>query len=401
MQPTCPATVNANDILVAHVAWNDTSSGPFTPGGWTLLDGPQNIGTTPNGRHWVFGKIAAGTEDGAAVDFGDQGGTVKRWGRIYSFTGFTGGTIAELCNGFAATAHATDPQMPTVTTTLVGALAVACVAQNDDNAVGSATGESGGDWVEAVAEYTATTGGGVMMQLQTCTPTGNPGTVSGGSAATTNDPCGVIGFQIRASAPQDVTPGIVAATTTRFTPSVATTDNKEVTPGAPTVATTRFAPTAVVDTGVVPGTVGLGTTLLAPAITVTDNKDVTPGIVAVSTVLFTPTAIVNTIPVPGTVSVVTSPFAPTAIATDNKDVTPGFAAMSTALQTPAVAITQNVEVVPGTVALALSGFAPSHVQDLSLVPDTASAPVTAFSPSVSAGQTGGKVGVTVFATNER
>ena len=197
LQPACPATVNPGDIFVAHVAWNNTSDAPSTPGGWTLLDGPRNIGTTPHGRHWIFGKIADGSEDGAAISFGTAGGTTKRWGRIYSFIGRVSGSVIGLVRGFAATSHATDPQMPTVTTTRTGALAIACVAQNDDNTVASATGESGGNWVEAVAEYTATTGTGVMMQIQTATPTGDPGTISGGSAATANDPCGVIGFEVR------------------------------------------------------------------------------------------------------------------------------------------------------------------------------------------------------------
>ena len=78
-----------------------------------------------------------------------------RSGRCYSFSGFVSGTITDLVLGFAATSHATDPQMPTVTTTVTGGLAVACTAQNDNNAQVSATGETGGDWIEAVAEYTA------------------------------------------------------------------------------------------------------------------------------------------------------------------------------------------------------------------------------------------------------
>jgi len=197
LEGPAPATVNAGDMLIAHVAWNNTTDEPSTPSGWTLLDGPRNIGTTPNGRHWVFGKIADGTEDGATIQFGTAGGVTKRWGRIYRFTGRTSGAgITDLATGFAATSHATDPQMPTVTTSVAGALAIALVAQNDDNAQASATGETGGDWVEAIAEYTATTGTGVGMGLQTSTPTGDPGTVTGGSIATANDPCGVIGFSL-------------------------------------------------------------------------------------------------------------------------------------------------------------------------------------------------------------
>ena len=200
LSPLCPATVDAGDILIAHVAQFGVTATPATPSGWTLLDGPRNLGTAPDGRHWIFGKIAAGTEDGTAVAFGTGGAAQKRWARVYSFAGYVSGTIADCVTGFAFTAHATDPQMPSVTTTKAGSRAVACVAQTDDNAIASATGESGGDWIEAVAEFTSTVGAGVMMQIQTAAMA-SPGTISGGTAATTDDPCGVIAFEIRDAVP--------------------------------------------------------------------------------------------------------------------------------------------------------------------------------------------------------
>ena len=197
LSPACPATVNAGDILIAHVFWEGTSTTPSTPSGWELLSGPHLIETTI-AQHWVYGRVADGSEDGAAVAFGAPAVTTQRAARIYSFTGrLDNGAIAELCGGYAHLSHATDPAMPTVTTPRAGALAVALVAQNDNNATGDATGESGGDWVEATAEYTVALTPGLTLQIQTCTPTSNPGTVSGGTVATTNDPCGVIGFYIQ------------------------------------------------------------------------------------------------------------------------------------------------------------------------------------------------------------
>ena len=200
LSPLCPATVDAGDILIAHVFWEGTTTAPSTPSGWTLLSGPHVIETTI-ARHWVFGKIADGTEDGAAVAFGSPAVTTQRGARVYSFSGRVSGTITDLVVGFAHLSHATDPQMPTVTTTISGGLAVALVGQNDNNTAADATGETGGNWVEAVAEFTAALTPGLMMQIQTATPTGDPGTISGGSVATTNDPCGVIGFEIRPSVP--------------------------------------------------------------------------------------------------------------------------------------------------------------------------------------------------------
>lgn len=197
LSPANPATVNANDILIIHAYYEGTTAAPATPNGFTLLgSSPYTIESTI-GRHWVFGKIADGTEGGASNALGTAGGTDQRAARVYRFSGYVGpGAITDITGSFAHLSHATDPQMPTVTTSVNGGLAVALVAQNDNNAAGNATGESGGDWTEATAEYTANLTPGLMLQVQTATPTANPGTISGGSVATTNDPCGVIGFAI-------------------------------------------------------------------------------------------------------------------------------------------------------------------------------------------------------------
>jgi hypothetical protein len=199
LSPLCPATVTAGQILIAHVFWEGTTSAPSDPSGWTPLSGPHVIETTI-ARHWVYGRIADGSEDGSAVAFGAPAVTTQRAARIYSFNGRVSGAIADLVRGFAPTSHATDPQMPSVTTTVAGSLAVALVAQNDNNAFASPTGESGGDWVEGVAEYTVALTPGLSLGIQTAAMA-SVGTISGGSMATTNDPCGVIAFEIRDSVP--------------------------------------------------------------------------------------------------------------------------------------------------------------------------------------------------------
>lgn len=197
LSPLCPAVVDAGDVLIAHTYWEDTTTAPSTPSGWTLLDGPRVIETTI-GRHWIFGKVADGTEDGASVALGSPAVTTQRGARVYSFAGRVSGAITELVQGFSATSHATNPQMPTVSTTHLASLAVACVAQNDNNTAASASGEAGGDWTESVAEFTSALTPGLMLQVQTAVLDTNPGTISGGSVATTSDPCGVIAFEIRA-----------------------------------------------------------------------------------------------------------------------------------------------------------------------------------------------------------
>src|SRR5688572_15318251 len=80
LSPACPATVDAGDILLAHVFHEGTANEPSTPSGWTLLHGPEVIQSTI-ARHWCFGRVADGTEDGAAVAFGTAGGTNQRGAR--------------------------------------------------------------------------------------------------------------------------------------------------------------------------------------------------------------------------------------------------------------------------------------------------------------------------------
>ena len=199
LNPTCPATVDVGDILIAHVAYEGTATTPSTPAGWTLLTASGYAVETNDAMHWIFGKIAVGNEDSAAISFGTPAVTTMRTGRIYSFSGRTSGTILQCVPtaSFAHLSNATDPAFPDVTTTTIGALAVACIYQMDDNGLVSATGESGGNWTEAVAEYAQSdTTPDSQLGLQTCTPTANPGTVTGGTISTANDSVGVIGFQI-------------------------------------------------------------------------------------------------------------------------------------------------------------------------------------------------------------
>src|SRR5688572_17803819 len=79
LSPACPATVDAGDILILQTAWEGTTTAPSDPAGWTPLFGPQDVGTaTVVARHWVYGKIADGSEDGAAVALGSPAVTTQR-----------------------------------------------------------------------------------------------------------------------------------------------------------------------------------------------------------------------------------------------------------------------------------------------------------------------------------
>ena len=204
----CPAVIAANDILLAHLIWLDDVSQPTDPSGWTRLYTSSGLGAalgtgTPVGRSYVYGKLAVGTEDGTTVNFGTAGGTAGRFGRIYSFAGYVSGSIQGVIPtaSFSDIPKEDDPGLPTVTTTIAGALAIALIAQDDNNALAAGGAQTGGTWAEGVAEFVSTTVGaqGGVCQIQTCTPTANPGTVTGGVLTTVTDESSTIGFEIRPS----------------------------------------------------------------------------------------------------------------------------------------------------------------------------------------------------------
>lgn len=206
LSPTCPATVDAGDILIAHVFHLNITTAPTEPADWDLLYGPANLGTgTAVGRAWLYGKIAVGDEDGDAISFGTAGGTSGRAARIRSFSGRVSGTLADCVPASQMSdipSEASIP-LPTVTTTKAGSLAVAFLVQDDNNAFAAASGESGGSWTEPIAEDVDTAIGaqGYVFGIQVCTPTADPGTVTGGTANAITDEGSSIGIEIRDSLP--------------------------------------------------------------------------------------------------------------------------------------------------------------------------------------------------------
>jgi hypothetical protein len=211
LSPAAPATVNAGDILIAQVGIRNITTSPSTPGDLTPLDGPRLSGSGGGvGRHWVYGKIADGSEDSATFAFGNFGGSTTnvRCARVYRFTGdnYTGQTLTTIVAGFnSQSGTSASMTMPTVTTIAANGLAVALLKQDDNNTIGSATGETGGDWTEATAEFAGSADTGMVIQLQTAAMAA-AGTITGGTTSSGNDPWNTIGFYIREA--------IVAATPT-------------------------------------------------------------------------------------------------------------------------------------------------------------------------------------------
>jgi hypothetical protein len=101
---------------------------------------------------------------------------------MYRFTDCAGISVEDV----DTTAGTTDPVgMPSVTAAGARRLACAFVGVDDDDTIAASTGETGGDWTEATAEYLGS-GSNSMLQLQTAALDAG-GTISGGTSSMSND----------------------------------------------------------------------------------------------------------------------------------------------------------------------------------------------------------------------
>jgi hypothetical protein len=179
--PAIPTTNQAaDDLLIIQAAYSndplaDTIS---TPTDWTLLYGPDDApdGVVFDTRQYLFGRIDTGSLSGT-VTLTVSGSAVTTRARIYRFRGTATSSYTE--SGSYLEAADASIEIPSVTTSAADGLAVAFVHIADDNAVASATGETGGDYTEAVAEYLTTTGNDGCLQLQIAAMA-SAGTISGG-----------------------------------------------------------------------------------------------------------------------------------------------------------------------------------------------------------------------------
>jgi hypothetical protein len=188
-KPKYPGSLQENDLILMQVTVRDNTTTPTTPTDFTKLYGPDSTGT---GRQWIYYKFSNGTETGEITV--TIGGGACKIARMYAFRNVARSSFTEggsFGSGTGATISAQS-----VTTTGVNRLAVSFVFVNDKNAVGSFTGESGGNWTEATNEFTTDQGSNGCVQLQTATMP-SAGTISGGSyTMTAADPWGVRAFEL-------------------------------------------------------------------------------------------------------------------------------------------------------------------------------------------------------------
>lgn len=135
-----------------------------------------------------IGRVVANGTCSADFTVGASGEDI--FARMYEFSGVAAGTVlANLVENVGGVGgiytqvadSSTSVGDASVVTGGPARLALAFVGIDDDQAVGSFTGETGGDWTEAVAEFASATGTQACLQLQTAVMA-SAGTIDGGTA---------------------------------------------------------------------------------------------------------------------------------------------------------------------------------------------------------------------------
>lgn len=266
---TCPypASISAGDLLYLQVCFSCSNAADVhsvtTPNGWTVkhaLEGP-----TTQHEQAILYKVAAGDETGNLSITVVTGGTnTVAIARMYRFAGVDNTTPHE---GGAVTSGTDDSvEAPSVTTSGADRLAVCFVFQGDDtNAMTDFTGESNGDWTEAVAEHLETTGLDGGLQLQTAV-LASATTLSGGAFTFAT---GAEAWVCRAFALIPVSSG-----------------NQEATPSPVSISLSVATPAVANVYTVAPDPVTVSLVVPSPAVSLTYN--VTPDAIVVTLVLPTP-----------------------------------------------------------------------------------------------------------------
>lgn len=181
-----PAGISAGHALFFTVNRRQTTGADLTtPAGWDIVDGPVDAPAGANNeiREWVCGTIADGTESGSltvTVSGTSTNSLIGRMVRVVGSAAYTG-SILDYVEGIDnAVGNASPVGMPSVVTAGTDRLAICFSHIGNDSAVAAATGETGGDWVEAVAEYLPVAGMDGTIQVQTA-DMASGGTISGGT----------------------------------------------------------------------------------------------------------------------------------------------------------------------------------------------------------------------------
>lgn len=169
----CMATVNSNDYLMLHILIRAIGGSANTPDGWSLVGSNSSLGW---GSTFIFERLADGSEGSSTVSVTTTGGAGNRSARIYRFSGVS--PTAPFTESFDF-GTGTSATIPDVAVIALGdaRLAVNFVSLPASTTTSSFTGETGGDWTEAVAENA----NGVDLTQQIQTAAIPKGTIDGGT----------------------------------------------------------------------------------------------------------------------------------------------------------------------------------------------------------------------------
>lgn len=185
-----PSTVNANDILILHEyacagTGNDSITLSGLPGSFSEVN--NYVKTSGTGRFssrmsWLR---ASGSETGTVtigVTFGPGASPAVLAGRMYRFSGVIAtGTPYENANRTGVTSTTSTISQESITTVGSDRLCAHFLAiVNENISTSDFSGETGGNFAEALTEYGASPGEDVTLQMQTATMA-STGTISGGS----------------------------------------------------------------------------------------------------------------------------------------------------------------------------------------------------------------------------
>lgn len=184
-----PSTVNANDILILHeYARNGAAAITLSslPGSFAEINNyVRGVDSPPHSfasrLSWLR---ASGSETGTVTigaTFGQNTPAVLA-GRMYRFSGVIAtGTPYENANRTGVGSPASTISQESITTVGSDRLCAHFLAIVDENlSLSDFTGETGGNFAESIAEYGASPGEDVTLQMQTATMA-SAGTISGGS----------------------------------------------------------------------------------------------------------------------------------------------------------------------------------------------------------------------------
>lgn len=214
-----PALMTVGNIVILQVLQDGSTSGAVTVTGVGAsledISGTGSaltyLGEFPVGgsseaiQHIWIGRAAQSSRSPTVS--GDNSTSEDLYMRLYEFTDANAGTALSdvIENGSAGIAQneaGTSSTINDCDVITLGAdrLALNFVAVNDDNALDAFTGQSGGTWAEAVAEYadSAGTDGAIGLQIATIA---SATTIGGGSdSMAASDAWGVVGFALKPAA---------------------------------------------------------------------------------------------------------------------------------------------------------------------------------------------------------